>query len=291
MASSTRGTAFIAMGFTVLIWAYSWVVMKQVLGYIGPFDFVALRYALGTVILFGALLATRTTLQPPPLGPTILVGLMQTAAFQGLGQLALVSGGAGHVALLAYAMPFWAVLLAWVILAERPRREQWLGIALAAIGLVCVIEPWHGVGSPLSTALALGGGVCWAVATVVSKRLFRDHGTSPLSLTAWQMAFGALALVIVTALVPQRTIDWSPTLLGCLAYSVLLATAVAWGLWAIVVKRLPTAVSSLSSLAIPVVSVLLAWAVLGERPTVMEGVGMVLIMAGLLAVTGVLKRR
>lgn len=290
MAPSTRSAAFIAMGFTVLIWAYSWVVMKQVLGYIGPFDFVALRYTLGTVILFGALLATRTSLRPPPLGWTIVVGLMQTAAFQGLGQLALVSGGAGHVALLAYAMPFWAVPLAWAILDERPRPEQWLGIVLAAVGLVCVIAPWNGVGRPLSTVLALGSGVCWAVATVVSKRLFRD-GALPLSLTAWQMAFGALALVIVTLLVPQRTIDWSPTLLGCLAYSVLLATAVAWGLWAIVVKQLPTAISSLSSLAVPVVSVSLAWVVLGERPTLMECLGMALIMIGLLAVTGILRRR
>lgn len=290
MDSSARRNAFLAMGVTVLIWAYSWVVMKQVLAYIGPFDFVALRYVLGTVILFAALLATRQSLRPPPLLPTILVGLMQTAAFQGLGQLALVSGGAGHVVLLAYAMPFWAVLLAWVVLAERPRPEQWLGIGLAAIGLVCVIAPWNGVGSPLSTVLALGGGVCWAVATVVSKRMFRDHGTSPLSLTAWQMGFGALALCVLTALVPQRDIDWSPTLFGCLAYSVLLATAVAWGLWAIVVKRLPTAVSSLSSLAIPVVSVLLAWVVLGERPTAMEGCGMALILAGLVAVTGILRR-
>jgi drug/metabolite transporter (DMT)-like permease len=287
---SIRRNAFIAMGITVLIWAYSWIVMKQVLAYIGPFDFVALRYVLGTLILFGALLATRQSLRPPPWLPTILVGLMQTAAFQGLGQLALVNGGAGHVVLLAYAMPFWAVLLAWVILDERPRSEQWLGIGLAAAGLVCVIAPWNGVGSPLSTALALCGGVCWAVATVVSKRMFRDHGTSPLSLTAWQMAFGAVALCVLTALVPQRSIQWSPTLLGGLAYSVLLATAVAWGLWAIVVKRLPTAVSSLSSLAIPVVSVLLAWAVLGERPTAMEALGMALILAGLVAVTGIARR-
>lgn len=290
MDASSRRNAFIAMGITVLIWAYSWVVMKQVLAYIGPFDFVALRYVLGTVILLGALLVTRQSLRPPPLGPTIVIGLMQTAAFQGLGQLALVSGGAGHVVLLAYAMPFWAVVLAWVILAERPRREQWLGIGLAAIGLVCVIAPWNGVGSPLSTVLALGGGVCWAVATVISKRMFRDHGTSPLSLTAWQMGFGALALCVLTALVPQRSVHWSPMLFACLAYSVLLATAVAWGLWAIVVKRLPTAVSSLSSLAIPVVSVLLAWAVLGERPTTTEGCGMALILAGLVAVTGILRR-
>src|ERR1700741_640497 len=98
--------AVLALLATILIWAYSWVVMKQVLQHAGPFDFAALRYVLGALLLFGALLATRQSLRPPPLLPTAMIGLCQTAAFQGLGQWALVNGGAGRVALLAYTMPF-----------------------------------------------------------------------------------------------------------------------------------------------------------------------------------------
>ncbi|QNK03545.1 DMT family transporter [Dyella telluris] len=283
--SSRDATA--ALLITILIWAYSWVVMKQVLTHAGPFDFAAIRYVLGALVLFGALVVLRQPLRPPPLLPTIGIGLCQTTAFQGLGQWALVNGGAGRVALLAYTMPFWAVLLAWLILDERLTPRRWLGLGLAAIGLVCIIEPWHGLGNVGSTLLAIGAGGAWAMGTVLSKRVFLRHAPKPLNLTAWQMLFGALALVVIALCVPQRQIDWSWGFIGGLAYSVVMASSIAWGLWLIVLHRLPTAVASVASLGVPVVSVLLAWVILHEQPTAMELVGIVFILAGLVAVSGI----
>lgn len=285
-SSASRRGAVAAMLATILIWAYSWIVMKQVLQHAGPFQFSALRYTLGALVLFGALAATRQPLRPPPLLPTILIGLCQTAAFQGLGQWALVEGGAGRVALLAYTMPFWAVLLAWVVLREKPAARHWAGLALAAVGLACIIEPGRGLGGGGSTALAIAAGAAWAMGTVLSKRMFQRHRPTPLNLTAWQMLFGALGLCVVALLVPQRSIEWTWGLAAGLAYSVVLASSVAWGLWLLVLQRLPTAVASLSSLGVPIVSVLLAWAVLHERPSAMEALGIAFILAGLVAVTG-----
>ena len=285
-ASPQRG-ALAALAGTILIWAYSWIVMKQALDWSGPFDFAALRYLFGAAVLFGALLASRQSLRPPPLPATLLIGLCQTAAFQGLEQWALVGGGAGHVALLAYSMPFWAVLLAWPLLGETPSTRHWLGLALAAAGLLCILEPWHGLGSPLSTLLALAGGAAWAAGTVLSKRLFQRHAVSALALTSWQMLIGALALGLVALLVPSRPITWNWAFAGALAYSAVMASSVAWGLWLVVLKRLPTTLASLSSLGVPVVSVLLAWLILDERPDAMEWLGIVLVLAGLMAVVGI----
>jgi drug/metabolite transporter (DMT)-like permease len=286
----SQRAALAALAGTILIWAYSWVVMKQALDWAGPFDFAALRYLFGALVLFAALLASRQSLRPPPLLPTVLIGLCQTAAFQGLEQWALVDGGAGHVALLAYSMPFWAVLLAWPLLGETPSARHWLGLALAALGLLCILEPWHGLGSPFGTALALAGGAAWAAGTVLSKRLFQRHGVSALALTSWQMLVGALALGAVAVLLPSRPIEWNWAFVGALAYSAVLASSVAWGLWLVVLKRLPTAVASLSSLGVPVVSVLLAWLILDERPDAMEWLGIVLVLAGLMAVVGIGRR-
>ena len=289
--SKVSQSAVVALGATVIIWAYSWIVMKQVLRYAGPFDFAAIRYSLGTVVLFAVLVVIRRPLSPPPLLGTAIVGIAQTAAFQGLGQLALTSGGAGHVALLAYAMPFWAVLLAWAMLGDRPTRRHWTGIALAAIGLILVIAPWEGLGSMASTIYALLGGMCWALGTVMTKRIFQRSHPDPMTFTAWQMGFGALALTLVAVCVPQREIAWTPAFIGGLAYSVVLASSVAWALWSFVVQRLPTTLASVSSLAVPVTSVFMAWAILSERPTRSEWLGIAFIVAGLFAVSGISLRR
>jgi drug/metabolite transporter (DMT)-like permease len=283
--------AVLALLATILLWAYSWVVMKQVLAYAGPFDFAALRYLLGAAVLFAAVLLTRQSLKPPPLLSTILIGLCQTAAFQGLEQWALVSGGAGHVALLAYTMPFWAVLLAWAILREQPAGRHWLGLALAALGLVCIIEPWRGLGNATSTGLAIAGGVAWAAGTVLSKRLLRQRAVSALGLTAWQMLAGGVALGVVALAVPQRAIDWSGAFVAGLAYSVLMASSLAWWLWSIVLRRLPTTIASVGSLGVPIVGVLLAWWILHEQPRTMEWIGIVFVLLGLCAVSGLHRRR
>ena len=280
-----RGAVLALVG-TILLWGYSWIVMKQVLAYAGPFDFAALRYLIGAAILFAALKLSGQSLQPPPLLPMILIGLCQTAAFQGLEQWALVSGGAGHVALLAYTMPFWAVLLAWLLLGDKPTGRHWAGLALAAIGLLCIIAPWHSLGSALSTTLAVAGGIAWAAGTVLSKRMFQRHAPSVLNLTAWQMLVGGVALGIVALAVPQRSIEWNLAFIGGLAYSAVLGSSLAWWLWSIVLKRLPTTVASVSSLGVPIVSVLLAWLILHEQPSAMEWVGILFVLLGLVAVSG-----
>lgn len=290
-SSSPQRGAVLALIATIALWGYSWIVMKQVLAYAGPFDFAALRYLIGAAVLFGVLLALRQSLKPPPLLATIVIGLCQTAAFQGLEQWALLDGGAGHVALLAYTMPFWAVLLAWLVLGDTPTGRHWLGLALAAAGLLCIIEPWRAMGSATSTTLALIGGLAWAAGTVLSKRMFRRHNPSVLNLTAWQMLVGGVALGLIALVVPQPPIVWNLAFVGGLAYSAVLASAAAWWLWSIVLQRLPTTVASVSSLGVPVFSVLLAWWILHERPSALETAGIVLVLLGLFAVSGIGARR
>lgn len=70
------------------------------------------------------------------------------------------------------------------------------------------------------------------------------------------MLYAALVMSAVALLVPQREIDWQPTVFWALAYSAILATALAWSLWLFVLKNLPASIASLSTLAVPVCGVL-----------------------------------
>ncbi|MEP7043378.1 MAG: EamA family transporter [Dokdonella sp.] len=284
VSARTRRAALLVLLLPILLWSYNWIVMKQVLAYIGPFDFSALRYGFGALVLFVVLLSRGESLKPPPLLDTALIGLAQTAGFQALVQWALVQGGAGRTALLAYTMPFWTVLLAWLLLADRPSARQWTSLAVAASGLIFVLEPWHGVGGGLSALLAIAGGLCWATGVVLSKRLFQRGGISALSLTAWQMAIGALALIVVALSVHERPIEWSHFLIGALVYNAVLASGLAWLLWSWVVEQLPASAVSLSSLAVPIAGIAFARAILGERPSPSEGIGIALIVTALLIV-------
>ncbi|MBS0432910.1 MAG: EamA family transporter [Proteobacteria bacterium] len=278
-----RRAAWIALAVLTVVWSLNWTVMKWALDYCGVFNFCALRYLFGTLVLFGLLAFRGESFQPPPFVPTVLIGLAQTAGFQIFAQWALVGGGAGKTALLAYTMPFWMVPLAWWWLHERPGARQWLCIVIAATGLVFVIEPWREVGSPVSVALALAGGLAWAIGTVLSKGVFQRSQTTPLQLTAWQMLYGTLVLCAVALIVPQRATDWSPPFLAALAYNAILSSGIAWALWLLIVQRLSTQVAGLTSLLVPIAGVLFAWALLGEKPDPAEWAGIALIGAALLS--------
>jgi len=290
---SARRQALLALALMSLIWSCNWIIMKRALLYIGPLDFSALRTLFGTALLFGLLWLRGETLAPTPLRDTIFIGLAQTTAFQLLVQMSLVDGGAGKMALLAYTMPFWVVAIAWALLGERPTRRHWICLAIAAAGLLLVIEPWRALGSLRSCLLALSGGAFWGLATVLTKRLFQRATATPLRLTAWQSLVGATVVGAVAVIVPERQIEWSGELIGALAYNGILGSAIAWALWLFVVERLPASIAGVASLATPLLGVLFAWLLLHEVPDLAElaGIGLIaLALAGVLLVPARVRR-
>ncbi|HHQ4049279.1 TPA: DMT family transporter [Citrobacter freundii] len=289
MSASGKSNPLAVSGLLVLtlIWSYSWIFMKQVTSYIGAFDFTSLRCIFGTLVLFLVLLLRGRGLRPTPFKFTLAIALLQTCGMIGLAQWALVSGGAGKVAILTYTMPFWVVILAALFLGERFRRMQYAAIGIAAVGLVLVMQPWQlDFTSMKSALLAILSGVSWGASAIVAKRMYARHPRIDLlSLTAWQMLYAALVMSVVAWWVPQPEVNWQPIVFWALAYSAILATALAWSLWLFVLKNLPASIASLSTLAVPVCGVLFSWWLLGENPGPIEGGGIVLIVLALALVS------
>lgn len=286
-ATRSRNLGVLALAVIAPIWGYSWVVSKVALDFAGPFTFAGLISGLGAACLFVALVVTRRPLRPPALGWTLLIALLQTALFNGLAMAALTVGGAGKVAVLAYTMPFWLLVLAWLFLGERLRGLQWPAVVLAFAGLFLVVQPWH-IGGALAGVLACGAGLSWAGAALLVKLLQRRAPTDTLSLTAWQLLFGSIPLLIIGVLVEASPPDWTAVFIACLAYSALLSNAVCWFLWLFALHSLPAGAAGMGTLAVPIVGVLAAWLQLGEAPTPLEAAGTALVISALaaLAVTG-----
>jgi drug/metabolite transporter (DMT)-like permease len=270
-----------AFALLALLWGYNWVVMKVAMRYVGPWDFAALRGGFGVLLLFGVLLALRVPLKPRHVGKTLWLGLFQTTGFVGLISWALSLGAAGKSAVLAYTMPFWLIAFGWPFLDERLRGRQWPAVGLALVGLVLVLEIGRSSAGLMSNLLALGAGASWGVSVIIFKKIPVEGRDDLLSLTTWQMFYGVIPLIAIALLVPERAIDWSGTFVAALLYNIVGGMAIATLLWSYILQRLPATISSLSSLIVPVVGVIAAWLQLGEQPSLAEGAGMVLILAGL----------
>lgn len=253
--------------------------LKIGVAYCPPFTFAALRALPGGLILLALVTGLRRPLRLKAARYTIAIGVLQTGGFIGLTIAALVTGGAGRTSILANTWQFWILLMAWPLLGERLRGSQWLSVGLALVGLVLIVEPWklHGV---LSALLALAGAVCWAAGSMLVKLMRRHHDVDVLSLTAWSTLFGSVPLILVAGLHEAKLPVWSGDFVWSLAYSLLVGTCFAAFLWLYVLKHMPASIAGLGTMATPVMGLLFSWLQLGEQPTILEGVGMVTILAG-----------
>ncbi len=274
----------VALAFLALVWGYNWVVMKVAVQYADPFVFSALRNFLGGLALFAIVALRGGPFRPPlPLWLLTVFAILQTS-MSGVTIWALQLGSAGKTSILTYTMPFWILFIAWPVLGERIRGVQWAAVILALGGLVFVLEPW-GLRGLAAGLLALWGGICWAIASVLLKVIRRRYQVEILSLTAWHTLIGSIPLVVAAFFTADRWPVWNGTLVAAIVYNVIVASAVAGLLWLYVLSSMPAGVAGISSLAIPVVGVLSAWIQLGERPSTAEAVGTGLIVAALAVMT------
>jgi drug/metabolite transporter (DMT)-like permease len=262
-------------------WGYTWVLAKQALAYAPPFAFAAERSIGGALALFLALKLMGRPLKLVAPGPTLAIGLFQITGFMALSTWALVEGGPGKTAVLIFTMPIWTLLLAWPILGERIRGTQWLAAASTLTGLLLIIEPWNMHTSLFSKFLGVMAALCWAIGTVLIKRLRSRQQVDLLSLTTWQMLLGAVPLILLALVVPEHPTDWSATYIGILIFMSVVSTAMCWWLWITLLDRVPAWEASLSVLGTPVVAIVSARLTLGEDFSFGEVTGILLIGAGL----------
>jgi drug/metabolite transporter (DMT)-like permease len=188
-------------------------------------------------------------------------------------------GGAGKSAVLGYTMPFWTALFAWPFLGERITRTRWIALALAAVGLAFVVAPLdpHAF---VADGLAIAAGISWAASAVYAKRLRAAHDVELLSLTAWQLLWGTLPLVVLMLVIPTP-IRWTGSFIAAMAFMSIGGGALGWFLWMFILSRLPAGVAGIASLATPVVGVAAAALQLHEIPPPAQMAGMALIVVAL----------
>ena len=292
MKNNIAVKAFAALFLLTLIWGYNWVVMKVAVQYASPFQFAAMRTFSGAIILFIIMAFTKRSLAVKEFPTMLGLGLLQTIGFTGLIIWAVSVGGAGKTAVLSYTMPFWVMLFAWPMLGEKVQGWQWLAVIFALFGMVLIFDPLHIKADGFSMFLALCSGIFWAISAIISKKL---HQRAPhldlLNITAWPMLLGSIPLVIYALMLDAPPIQWTPVFVGAVLFNVILSGVVAWLLWLYALQRLNAGIASMASMLAPVIGVGAAWIQLGERPSHIELLGMLLIALALVTISVITIRK
>jgi drug/metabolite transporter (DMT)-like permease len=186
-----------ALVVNAFVWGLSWWPFRvlQQEG-VHPLWSTALIYLLA----FGGFLVLRRSALPELLRTPALWLLAAAAGLTNVGfNWAVTIGDVVRVVLLFYLMPAWALLLAWLVLGERPTAGGLVRLLLALAGVATVLDT-AGTGLPwphaLAEWLALLGGFSFALTNVLLRRLdFVTPGSRVLAMFGGGMLLaGGVAL-------------------------------------------------------------------------------------------------
>ena len=277
----TRRAAYVALVVLTFIWGINWIAMKAALQHANPLTFNAQRTSLAVVVLLIALTARRGRWWPHNWIAVIVTGFFQTVVNFGATTMAVAGGGAGRTSVLVFTMPFWTLLIAWPLLHERVRAQQFAAIAFALGGMVLVVAPWQWQGDLTPKLWAVLSGLGWASGTIAMKYYQRDPDFDLLSFITWQMALGVLPLILLPIAFHAPDVGWTASHVLLLLFTGVVATAGGFLLWMEVLRWLPAGVASLNMFAVPVIALVSSMIVFGERLSLAEWLGIALIGAGL----------
>jgi drug/metabolite transporter (DMT)-like permease len=272
----------------VLIWAVNFSVIKVALAQLEPLAFNALRFPLAALLVLGVL-RRRGPLPRPARADVpriVALGLLGNVFYQFFFIHGIDATLAGNASLLLAASPILTALLSAALGHERVGPAVWLGVLATVAGMALVVLGGAaGVGLGLATLrgdlLMIGAAAAWAAYTVGSRPPIARYGS--VAVTAWTLWVGTVGVVLVG--IPDLAgTDWAaltPSAWLALAYAGPLGIGVAYLLWYQGVRRIGNTRTATYTNLVPVVALGVAWAWLGERPSIWQLAGAAVIIGGI----------
>jgi drug/metabolite transporter (DMT)-like permease len=279
------------LAITSIGWGLSWPVTKHILLEWPPLSARGLSGLVGGSLLAGLALLRGESLRVPryrwpPLLWSALLNVTIWMTTMGFGLLWLP---ASEAVVVAYTMPVWASLLAWLILGEQMSLPRILALLMAFAGIAALMAG-SGNGIEASAArlpgiaVVLVGAIAFALGTIAAKRL--PVGLPLTVSAAWQIGIGSVPVALAGLVFEHPRLDaLSPLGWALMAYMTLIGFCVTYLCWFAALARLPASVAAIGTMAVPVIGVLASAIALHEPLGLGQIAALIFTLAGVALAT------
>jgi len=272
----------------MVFWGSAFPTSKMLVLEVSPEVGAVLRFGFGSLLMM-AILFRRSANPIPPradwgrLAAVALVGVtgFNTLFFRGL-SLAPASDAGMIIPAMA---PVFTAIAGMLFFGEGVRLPRVAGLVLSFGGAILffwgVISHTGGqAGRVWGDVVLLGAAVCWSAASILSRPLSVRIGAVPTA--AWTIFLGSVALLLLSS--PKLAgVPWA-VLTGrfwfVLAYVVVFPTVIAYFLWMEGIRTIGSGPTTSFMFLAPIFALVTAAALLGERPTALQGAGGALMLLG-----------
>ena len=283
-----RGFDWRALGLGLAfatIWSSAFTSSRIVVEYWPPFLVLTVRFLASGLLALGIGYAAgqRIRLTPAEWRAVVIFGVCQNALYLGLFHFAMQTVEAGLAAIIASALPLCVAALGRLFLGQRLAPLAVAGLFVGFAGVLVIMTgrlghglDWGGVAACVVGVLAL------AIATLTLRNAAASG--SLWIVVGLQMLVGAAALLPASLAFETWQVSVTPRFLAAFAYSAVVSGVVATMIWFILVRRIGATRAATFHFLNPFLGVAIAAAVLGERVSARDLVGVAVIMVGILSV-------
>lgn len=277
--SSGAQTAGLAVAF---LWGLTFLSIKVAVRELPPMTLALARFIIASALLPLIALVLKQSLAVrvrdlPLLAAGGFVGITLYFLCENNGIMLL---SASEASIIVGTIPVVTLIAEVVVYRTRPGKRVWAGVILSFLGVsIMVLRSEGATTSPLGYVYMIGAALSWTLYSFLTKPL---SGRYPLlALTFWQIFFGMIFCIpFAVAERPVLAMPSMPVVLNVL-YLGVFGSAIGYWLYVVMLERLGAGRASVFINLIPVVSVIAAFIVLGERLGALQLVG------GIAAVGGV----
>lgn len=272
----------------IMVWASAFVPSRVIATCAPPLWVLTARFFCAGALLLAIVRAARL---PWPVdarswGSAAMYGVLANALYLGLNYEALRHLSSGMGAIIASTNPLLLAVLAPFFLRERLTARKAIGLSLGFVGVLVAMHARAASSTARPTDVVLGavGVLALVFATIVFKRA--RTGTHPLVVNAISMvAAGLVTLPCAAVLEGAPHVALAPRLVVSFVYLVVVLSIGATLLWFWMLSHGEASRVSAFYFLTPLFGVSAGALLLGERVFALDGVGLVVVIAGIALAT------
>lgn len=276
----------IGMGLAfAFMWSSAFTSARIIVADAPPLSALALRFLISGLlgVIIARAMGQSWRLTAPQWRATVVFGLCQNALYLGLNFVAMQTLEASLAAIIASSMPLLVAAAGWFVYGERLKPLGLAGLVAGFAGVAVIMASRISGGVDLyGLTLCLFGVLALTTATLAVRGA--SSGGNVLMIVGIQMLVGSAVLGVVAMTLETWDVAWSGKLIAAFAYTTLVPGLAATFTWFMLVRRIGAVRAATFHFLNPFLGVAIAAALLGEKLGPMDVIGVLVIMAGILAV-------
>lgn len=261
-----------------LTWGFGFALAKVGLDHFSPLLLMGMRFLIAAAVLVWFVPIPRGYLKQICSISFIAATLQYGLTFSGLARM-----DATPAVLLVQAEVIFGVIIAALLLGEKPSLKQIVGITISCLGILTIVGAPSLDGQIFGVMLILGGTLAFALGQVLIRRL--KGALTGFQLTAWMGVIAGPQMILAAMLFEGDLILQISTAplaaWGTVLYLGLIMTIIGYSAWYFILARYPVPMVMPVLLLLPVATILGAVSFLGERPD------MIVLFGGAIVISGV----